>query len=101
MVLELNASDDRGIKIVRERIKVFSETQSPFTNCNTKFKLVILDEADSMTKDAQAALRRMMESYSRTTRFCLIGNYVNNLIPAIQSRCTRFKFKKIPFEDAW
>ena len=42
-----------------------------------------------------------METYSRTTRFCLIGNYVNNLIPAIQSRCTRFKFKKIPFEDAW
>lgn len=76
MVLELNASDDRGINIVRKTIKSFAESKPPLLNQSITFKLVILDEADSMTKDAQSALRRMMEKFSKTTRFCLICNHV-------------------------
>ena len=76
MVLELNASDDRGINTVRNTIKTFAESKPPIQN-DVNVKLVILDEADAMTKDAQAALRRMMEKYSKTTRFCLICNHVS------------------------
>lgn len=100
MVLELNASDDRGIDIVRNNIKTFAETQSAVSNDALSLKLIILDEADAMTKDAQAALRRTMEKFSRTVRFCLIGNHATNIIPALQSRCTRFKFSQIPVADA-
>lgn len=89
MVLELNASDDRGIGIVREQILGFASTRTIF---KSKFKLVILDEADAMTKDAQNALRRIMEKYTENTRFCLICNYLTGIIDAIQSRCTRFRF---------
>ena len=77
MVIELNASDERGINTVRNTIKVFAESQPPIQS-DVRFKLVILDEADNMTKDAQAALRRMMERFSSTTRFCLICNYVSS-----------------------
>jgi replication factor C subunit 3/5 len=76
MVLELNASDDRGIQTVRKTIKQFAESKPPLQNQFIPFKLVILDEADAMTKDAQAALRRMIEKFSKTTRFCLICNHV-------------------------
>ena len=86
-VLELNASDDRGIGVVRERIVGFASTRTMF---NTKFKFVILDEADAMTNDAQNALRRVMEKYTENTRFCLICNYLSKIIPAIQSRSERF-----------
>ena len=89
MVLELNASDARGIDVVRDEIQSFSSTCRPATG---HFKLVIMDECDSMTKDAQFALRRIMEKYTRHTRFCLIGNYASKIIPALQSRCTKFRF---------
>ncbi|CAM9642299.1 unnamed protein product [Chrysoparadoxa australica] len=89
MVLELNASDDRGIQVVREQIKEFAGTKRLFNN---GVKLVVLDEADNMTNDAQFALRRVIEKYTRHTRFCMICNYVNKIIPALQSRCTKFRF---------
>lgn len=89
MVLELNASDDRGIDVVRGPILSFASTRTIFKK---GFKLVILDEADAMTQDAQNALRRVIEKYTENTRFCLICNYLSKIIPALQSRCTRFRF---------
>ncbi|CAA7404087.1 unnamed protein product [Spirodela intermedia] len=90
MILELNASDDRGIDVVRQQIQDFASTRSFDTKSSVK--LVLLDEADAMTKDAQFALRRVIEKYTRSTRFALICNHVNKIIPALQSRCTRFRF---------
>lgn len=89
MILELNASDDRGIDVVREQIRDFASTRKMFAK---GFKLIILDEADAMTQVAQAALRRMIERYTKNVRFCIICNYVSKIIPALQSRCTRFRF---------
>ncbi|PHT45442.1 Replication factor C subunit 5 [Capsicum baccatum] len=90
MVLELNASDDRGIDVVRQQIQDFASTQSISFGAKSAVKLVLLDEADAMTKDAQFAL--LIEKYTRNTRFALICNNVNKVIPALQSRCTRFRF---------
>uniref|UniRef100_A0AC35TUT7 AAA domain-containing protein n=1 Tax=Rhabditophanes sp. KR3021 TaxID=114890 RepID=A0AC35TUT7_9BILA len=103
MVLELNASDDRGIGIVRNDILSFAETQTLHSAAkgdtkSAKYKLVILDEADAMTKDAQNALRRVIEKYTENVRFCIICNYLSKIIPAIQSRCTRFRFTPIDKE---
>ncbi|KDQ61544.1 hypothetical protein JAAARDRAFT_123033 [Jaapia argillacea MUCL 33604] len=95
-ILELNASDDRGIDVVREQIKQFAETRTLFSK---GFKLIILDEADMMTQAAQAALRRVIEHYTKNVRFCIICNYVNKIIPAIQSRCTRFRFSPLPIPE--
>lgn len=95
MVLRLDASDDRGINSVREEIKGFAEKKNYFTK---GIKVIILDEADSMTFDAQFALRRIIEKYSSSTRFCLICNYDNKIIPAIKSRCAEFKFNPISNE---
>ncbi|KAK2506970.1 hypothetical protein MC885_012784 [Smutsia gigantea] len=92
MVLELNASDDRGIDIVRGPILSFASTRTIFKR---GFKLVILDEADAMTQDAQNALRRVIEKFTENTRFCLICNYLSKIIPALQSRCTRFRFSPL------
>jgi len=89
MVLELNASDDRGIGIVRGQILTFASTRTIFKK---GFKLIILDEADAMTMDAQNALRRIIEKYTENIRFCIICNYLSKIIPALQSRCTRFRF---------
>jgi replication factor C subunit 3/5 len=93
MVMKLDASDDRGINLVRDEIKGFAERENMF---NTGVKLIILDEADSMTFDAQFALRKIIEKYSVSTRFCLICNYENKIIPAIRSRCANFRFNPIP-----
>lgn len=90
-VLELNASDERGIDTVRETIKSFANTSS----FNNQTKLVILDEADSMSRDAQNAMRRVMEDFSRNARFCFLANYSSKIINAIQSRCTKFRFSPV------
>lgn len=100
MVMELNASDDRGIEIVRTKIKQFVTAKNVFFGKNENdreniFKLVILDETDAMTTDAQAILRKVVEEYTENTRFCLICNYIQNISPALQSRCTRFRFSPI------
>ncbi|KAK4227575.1 P-loop containing nucleoside triphosphate hydrolase protein [Podospora fimiseda] len=106
MVLELNASDDRGIDVVREQIKTFASTKQIFNlgaQANrsglASFKLIILDEADAMTNTAQMALRRIMEKYTANTRFCIIANYSHKLSPALLSRCTRFRFSPLKEKD--
>ena len=109
MVLELNASDDRGIDVVREQIKTFSSTKQIFAGTFDKsaqtndsianYKLIILDEADAMTSTAQMALRRIMEKYTANTRFCIIANYTHKLSPALLSRCTRFRFSPLKNAD--
>ncbi|KAF1822731.1 P-loop containing nucleoside triphosphate hydrolase protein [Dissoconium aciculare CBS 342.82] len=107
MVLELNASDDRGIDVVREQIKTFSSTKQIFAGSFDKsaqddmahYKLIILDEADAMTSTAQMALRRIMEKYTANTRFCIIANYTHKLSPALLSRCTRFRFSPLKNAD--
>ena len=94
-VLELNASDERGIKVVREKIKTFAaQALNHYTNIPF-FKIIILDEADVMTNDSQFALRRIMEQFSHITRFILICNYVTKIIPPLSSRCSRYKFNTI------
>ncbi|KAK9773448.1 putative Replication factor C subunit 3 [Seiridium cardinale] len=106
MVLELNASDDRGIDVVREQIKTFASTKQIFTlgassrpGGMASYKLIILDEADAMTNTAQMALRRIMEKYTANTRFCIIANYTHKLSPALLSRCTRFRFSPLKEAD--
>ena len=99
--LELNASDERGIKMVRERVKEFAAVMKlPTDRANKRmFRVIILDEADEMTADAQTALRRIIEDTSQTTRFIVICNYLSQIIEPIQSRCVIFKFRRLSKED--
>jgi replication factor C subunit 3/5 len=97
-ILELNASDERGIQVVRKQIKDFVTTRPLGLSSIKSIKLVILDEADALTLPAQMALRRLMEQYCQGTRFCLLANSTHKLIPALLSRCTRFRFAPLPSE---
>jgi replication factor C small subunit len=94
--LELNASDARGINVIRTYIKDFAKAKPP---SDIPFKILILDEADNMTAPAQQALRRTMEKYTKNCRMVLICNYSNKIIPPIQSRCVVFRFSSLSNED--
>lgn len=96
-ILELNASDERGIGVIREKVKNFARTAAMASPVS--FKILIMDEADHLTSDAQHALRRTMEIYTRTCRFCLLGNYSENIIDPIQSRCSVFRFSPLEEPD--
>ncbi|KAL6926824.1 replication factor C subunit 4 [Hanseniaspora valbyensis] len=99
-VLELNASDDRGIDVIRDQIKSFAQKKLTFSKDSIgKHKVVILDEADSMTVGAQQALRRTMEIYSNTTRFVFACNQSNKIIEPLQSRCSILKFNRLQDKD--
>jgi len=95
-LMELNASDERGINVVRETVKTFARIKSIG---EIPFKILILDEADNMTGDAQQALRRTMERFTETCRFILIANYSGKIIEPIQSRCAPFRFTYLSKED--
>ncbi|MEM0218481.1 MAG: replication factor C small subunit [Desulfurococcaceae archaeon] len=95
-MLELNASDERSITVIRSKVKEFARSK---VTGEVPFKIVLLDEADNMTADAQQALRRLMELYSANTRFILTANYPSKIIEPIQSRCAVFRFTPLKKED--
>jgi len=94
--LELNASDERGIDVIRNKVKDFARTRAIG---DVPFKIIYLDECDALTREAQQALRRTMENYTQTCRFILSANYSSKIIDPIQSRCAIFKFKPLPKKD--
>ena len=100
-VLELNASEQRSIKVIRDTVADFAASQQPllhsmFNRRTSRLKLIVLDEADNLTPDAQCCLRRLMEVYSATTRFCFLCNYAGRILPALRSRCCEFRFRPVP-----
>ena len=97
-ILELNASDERGIEVIREKIKTFASTRNLF---NKNIKFIILDEADLMTNDAQLALKKIIDIYIHNCRFCILCNNINKIIPELQSRCMKIRFKPIQYLDAY
>jgi replication factor C subunit 3/5 len=102
MILILNASEERGIETVRNRIKQFVICKGlPERSETPAFKLIILDEIDAMTDDAQAILRKVIEKYVSNVRFCFICNYLKKINPAIQSRCVIFRFNPIPYDNMY
>jgi replication factor C subunit 3/5 len=98
MTMHINASEERGIEVIRNKVKEFVSTKS-FNPIDIPFKLIILDEADAMTISAQGMLRRMIEDFTGTARFCLLCNKLKNIDPAIQSRCTNFRFAPLTSDD--
>ena len=98
-IIELNASDERGINVIREKIKTYAKQSIKHINNAPPWKIIILDEADTMTSDSQFALRRIMEQYSKITRFCIICNYHNKIIDPIISRCSLFRFKPVDSDE--
>ena len=99
-VLELNASDERGINAVRNKVGTFAKlTINNMNNNMPPYKIIILDEADAMTTDAQSALRKTIEDNSSNTRFCFICNYINKIIDPIASRCVKIRFKPLNSES--
>lgn len=96
-VLELNASDERGIDVIRKRVKNFA--RSPLSTGKVGFRVIILDEADALTQEAQQALRRTMENYTKDSRFILICNWSSKIIEPIQSRCAVFRFRALQRSD--
>jgi len=96
--LELNASDERGIDIIRNKVKDFARTRAIG---DVPFKIIYLDECDALTREAQQALRRTMENYTRTCRFILACNYSSKIIEPIQSRCAVFRFKPLEKKEVF
>lgn len=93
MFVEVNASDERGLQTVREKVKLFARSRA-FGEVG--FRIILLDESDQLTEDAQHALRRIMEQFSSNCRFILVANYSNRIIEPIQSRCATFRFRLLP-----
>ena len=98
-IIELKSSDERGINVIRNKIKTYAKMSIKNIENAPPWKIIILDEADTLTTDSQFALRRIIEQYSNVTRFCIICNYHSKIIDPIMSRCSLFKFKPIKSED--